>query len=86
MYLNERPSAQDPPSAASTPERKPVSAPSQAEAQVQVWLHPLPRVTPFPQATAAMREGCSQVEETDTAVARAEAHMYGTEEPDIEYW
>merc|ERR1712226_220699 len=31
-------------------------------------------------------EGSTQVEEADTAVAKAQAFMYGEEEPDIEYW
>lgn len=58
------------PAATSTPERK--VATSKVETAVQVS----PRQV----------EGSTQVEEADTAVAKAQAFMYGEEEPDIEYW
>jgi len=58
------------PAATSTPERK-VTV-SKVETAVQVS----PRLV----------EGSTQVEEADTAVAKAQAFMYGEEEPDIEYW
>merc|ERR1712203_272674 len=54
----------------STPERK-VTV-SKVETAVQVS----PRLV----------EGSTQVEEADTAVAKAQAFMYGEEEPDIDYW
>jgi len=58
------------PAATSTPERK-VTV-SRVETAVQVS----PRLV----------EGSTQVEEADTAVAKAQAFMYGEEEPDIDYW
>jgi len=58
------------PAATSTPERK-VTV-SKVETAVQVS----PRLV----------EGSTQVEEADTAVAKAQAFMYGEEEPDIDYW
>jgi len=58
------------PAATSTPERK-VTV-SRVETAVQVS----PRLV----------EGSTQVEEADTAVAKAKAFMYGEEEPDIDYW
>jgi len=58
------------PAATSTPERKVTT--SKVETAVQVS----PRLV----------EGSTQVEEADTAVAKAQAFMYGEEEPDIGYW
>jgi len=58
------------PAATSTPERKVTT--SKVETAVQVS----PRLV----------EGSTQVEEADTAVAKAKAFMYGEEEPDIGYW
>jgi len=58
------------PAATSTPERKDSS--SKVETAVQVS----PRLV----------EGSTQVEKADTAVAKAQAFMYGEEEPDLEYW
>jgi len=64
---------EDPPAATSTPERKPARAGvEKSEAAVQ--------------ASPPHREGCSQVEASDTAAARAQAFMYGEEEPGLEYW
>ena len=57
------------PQAASTPEKKESSGVKDSEVQ----------------ATVSVREGESQVEEADTAQARAEDHMYG-EEHGPDYW
>jgi geminin len=38
------------------------------------------------QASAAVREGSTQVEPADTAKAAALGHMYGTEDPGLDYW
>ena len=57
------------PQAASTPEKKVSSGVKDTEVQ----------------ATVSVREGESQVEEADTAQARAEDHMYG-EEHGPDYW
>ena len=57
------------PQAASTPEKKVSSGVKDSEVQ----------------ATVSVREGESQVEEADTAQARAEDHMYG-EEHGPDYW
>ena len=57
------------PKASSTPEKKVSSALKDTEVQ----------------ATVSVREGESQVEEADTAQARAEQHMY-EEEHSPEYW
>ena len=57
------------PQAASTPEKKLSSGVKDSEVQ----------------ATVSVREGESQVEEADTAQARAEDHMYG-EEHGPDYW
>jgi len=58
------------PAATSTPERK--ASTSSVETAVQV--------------SPRLAEGSTQVEEADTAIAKAQAFMYGEEEPDIEYW
>ena len=61
------------PQASSTPERKSKSTPKAKLLEAGV------------QATVSMREGGTQVEEKDTAQAKAEAFMYADEYP-VEYW